>query len=221
VATSRRRSYARYPPTPRRLQRRDLEPTITPQNWPPTPATSREDARRDIQRLRSQYVATENPLYAWQALKRLNEDSSRGLPLPRWVRDYLRAVCLNLLALRMKPPTKGEIAPAVCEAVGFVPGGVNYALWKNSAPRSRETGLIPTSLIPDRFRRREKAGAFNPFAPSAQFNYAVSVFDQLTNGTTKLTAAYTIAAQQHGVSARSVQRAWMKYRQQFPARDTK
>lgn len=212
-----RKPLATYPPEPQRMRAADLEPVVTRrQEWANTPASQtlqpgqfatpaqwRERARRTIKQLRTQYVATDNPMFAWTAY---DQARAHGLPVPDWVHDYFRRVFRNLISL--PKPEKRQVHRLVSEAVGFVPGGVLFAAWKYDL-----SGGNPEQM-PDRFRRK-KAGAFNPLVADKQFDLAYSVYTHRRDGVSPYKATLATASE-YDVSQRTVQRAWAKYAAQFP-----
>jgi hypothetical protein len=78
-------------------------------------AQRRDVAREWLRHAQTSYRETENPVYAWDAIA---ECLSAGLPLPKWVRDYLLSVAVQITTLsRNAIPRKGDIDRAVANAL--------------------------------------------------------------------------------------------------------
>ena len=152
--------------------------------------------RRHLEWLRGKFELHHEPMYAWKAFKLARRTE---LAVPEWVLAYLDGAADNLMGLA---PGAKKIAPAIVEALGFVPGGLEATFRRQHYPQDP--------------RNREKTGAYNPFVdhelPSLE--RAASVCLELQSGVTK-EQAYQAAARALNVGTGVVRSAWKKHLAQF------
>ena len=188
----------------------------------------RKEARDHIAGYKKWYDKTQNPVYAWSAYRESREhEGMRGSPpplmaamlIPPWVLAYFDAAGANLdklktsgwylaagLRVQKLPsmatiPEKKKIAPAVAAALGFVPGGVRRN-WSTSEPSRQQT----------------KTGNFNALDVSDDRDslLAFRVYLRISGESSdQLLYAYQQTAEEAGVSQRTVERAWKKYKSGF------
>ena len=152
------------------------------------------------------YEQEQNPMYAWWAYELVRH---AGIEIPTWVLEYLDLTVSNLWALvqmetarpekKKKKKQKGVNPREVMKALGFIPNGVEETYIRNHWPG-------PTMAA--------DTGRFNPFATAAvlpaAFNRAEAVWIYVQKGLT-LQNAKMKAASDHGVTARTIDRALKQY----------
>jgi hypothetical protein len=179
------------------------------------------------------FGVTRNPVFVWRAYRLAKET---GLTPPQWIEAHFLIVSGNIEARTGDRAPKGEIAAAVSEAFGFIPGGElvawrkrmrpgeDLAAWVRAWRKSPNTGQqkLRHAIMNDialQSLMLEKPGNHNPFTDSNQqwneFVLASSVYFYLREGH-QLTYARQHAALEHEKSEATARRAWDKYQPVFP-----